>query len=785
MGFAPPGANGNSRRMPLRRSPRSLSLLVLSCASALSAGCAPEPPAVAPQPSAAAAPPATSVAAPPAVAPPASAAFENPGGMWLPQQMPEHADQLKALGLQIDPKTLSDPTSYPLDAVVSLGGCSASFVSPDGLVVTNHHCATRALQYNSTPAQDLLTDGYLARTRGDEKWAGPTARVFVTRAFRDVTAEVRSGLDGIPGDLDRYKKIEERKKQLVASCEKSKPEARCSVAEYFGGAQFSLIEQLEIKDVRLVYVPPEGIGDFGGDIDNWRWPRHTGDFAFFRAYVGKDNRPANHSDANVPYHPPHHLKLATAPLKQGDLVMVAGYPAQTNRLRTAAEAETAVTTQYPEQVKYCEEVIAVLEGLSKKDEQIRIKAQPTIQGHSNRMLKLRGELDGLVKGGLARERIKQDGELAAWIAAEPSRKAAYGDVIGQIAKLHAEKQKMWAHDTSVDESLYLVKLLRAATTIVRMAEERPRPDVERDPEYQERNWQRLEQAQEALSKSYDRLLDRSLLKLVLQRSARLSEKDRPALLASVSGSVPGKPTADGAALDKAIEAIYAKTKLEDTATRIKLLKTATTAELTKSQDPLIRLALGLVVEEKAEEEREKAFHGAMALARPRYIAALQKLRGGTVAPDANSTLRLTYGTVRGYSPEPKAPVYRPFTVLGDVVKKSTGKVPFSTPKSLLDAVAAKKFGPYVDQDLGEVPVCFLSDLDITGGNSGSATLNARGELVGLAFDGNIESMASDWLFMPSITRTIHVDLRYMMWIMDAVGGADAILKEMGATPTLN
>jgi hypothetical protein len=758
-----------------RRPLQSLSLLMLTCASALFPGCAPEPP-----PAAAPRPPAP-IAPQPAPARAPAAAFENPGGMWLPQQMPAHAEQLKALGLQIDPSTLSDPTAFPLEAVVSLGGCSASFVSPDGLVVTNHHCATRALQYNSTPAQDLLTDGYLARTRADEKWAGPTARVFVTRAFRDVTGEMRSGIDAIAGDLDRYKKLEEREKQLVAACEKGRPEARCSVAEHFGGAQYSLIEQLEIKDVRIVYIPQEGIGDFGGDIDNWHWPRHTGDFAFFRAYVGKDNRPADHADDNVPYHPPHPLKLATAPLKQGDLVMVAGYPGQTNRLRTAAEVEAAVSVRYPEQVKYYEEVIALLEELGKKDAQIRIKAQPTIQGSSNRMLKLRGVLDGLVKGGLAREKLKQDEALQAWIVEDPARKAAYGDVLDKIAKIHAERQKTWAHDTAVGESLALVKLLGAATTIARMAEERAKPDAERDPEYQERNWQRLEQAQESLQKSYDRLLDRSSLKLVLQRSARLAEKDRPALLASVLGKQPP----EGAALDKAIDALYAKTKLEDAKARIKLLKTATIAELKKSQDPLVRLGVELAQVKKAMEERDNAYEGAMVLARPRYIEALQKLRGGTVAPDANGTLRITYGTVRGYRPEPQAQVYRPFTVLGEVVKKSTGKVPFNSPAALLDAAAAKKLGPYVDQDLGDVPVCFLSDLDITGGNSGSATLNARGELVGLAFDGNIESLASDWVFMPSVTRTIHVDLRYMMWVMDAVGGADGVLKEMGAVPALD
>ncbi|WP_437998182.1 S46 family peptidase [Sorangium sp. So ce185] len=746
---------------------RGHALLALFALSALAPGCGSERPQA-------------GDTKPPASGPGQGTPFENPGGMWMPEQMAQHKDQLEALGLEIDPASLTDPTASPLGAVVSLGGCSASFVSPDGLIATNHHCATRALQYNSTPEQDLLTNGYLARTRAEERWAGPTARVFVTRAFRDVTGEVRRGLEAISGDLERYEEIERRKKRLVAACEEGRPELRCSIAEYFGGGQVSLIEQLEIKDVRLVYAPHEAIGNFGGDIDNWRWPRHTGDFTFFRAYVGKDNRPASHADDNVPYRPAHHLKLASAPLHQGDLVMVAGYPGTTNRLRTAAEVESAVSWQYPKRVSFYEESIALLEGLGKNDPAVRIKAHTTIQGYSNYLLKTRGLLEGLVQGGLAKEKAKLEGELKAWIDADPERKAAYGGVIEKIAALHDDQRKTRDHDAAVGEILSSARLLDAAVTLVRMAEERSKPDAEREAEYQQRNWERLEQAQVSLQKSYDRAIDRSTFKLALKRALRLDPKDRPALVGSLAGGVP--PTE--AALGAAVDALYEKTALEDAATRVKLLKTATTEELKASGDPMIRLALALAPVDKAIEARDKAYAGAMALVKPRFVEALRAYRGGMLAPDANGTLRITYGTVRGYRPELDKPVYRPFTVLSEVVKKTTGKPPFDTPEPLLEAARERRFGPYVDDDLGEIPVCFLSDLDITNGNSGSATLNARGELVGLAFDGNYEAMASDWLFMPSITRTIHVDHRYMQWVMDAVSGADAVLKEMGGSPVL-
>lgn len=757
---------------------RSLKLSSVPVLLALAAGCGPQPPAISSPPEQPAAPP---VSEAPAAAAPAAQPFENPGGMWMPEQLAAQEAQLKSLGVQFDPKALTDPTSFPLGAVVSLGGCSASFVSPDGLVVTNHHCSGGALQFNSTPKENMLLNGYLAKTRAEERWAGPTARVFVTRALRDVTATMRGGLEAIQSPRERFQKIEERTKQLVASCEKDRPGIRCSVAEYFGGAEYRLIEQLEIRDVRMVYIPPEGIGGFGGDIDNWRWPRHSGDFAFFRAYVGKDGMPADHADTNVPYKPPHHLKLASSPLKAGDFVMVAGYPGRTNRLRTAAEVQAAVSWEYPEQVKLFQEVIGLLKELSKKDDALKIKALPMIEGLSNYMIKTQGLLDGLVQGGLATKKAAIEGDLQAWIAAAPERKAAYGGVIERMAKLTAEEQATREHDALLEGVARMVNLLGAADTIVQMAEERSKPDAERDPGFQERNWKRLEQQQIALQKRYDPAINQALFKLLLKRMGKLPEKDRPALYVALLG----KGEATDEAIDKALADLYGKTKLADQATRLKLLSKATLDELKKSKDPMIRLALEVRPALKAVEEREKAYHGAMVLERPRYVEALRKFQGGALAPDANGTLRITYGTVRSYRPRPDAEPHKPFTVLSEVVKKSTGKEPFEAPQALLAAAGAKKAGPYVAAELGEVPVDFLSDLDITGGNSGSATLNAKGELVGLAFDGNYESMASDWLFMPAVTRTIHVDLRYMMWVMDAVAGADHVLKEMGATPAID
>lgn len=708
------------------------------------------------------------------------AKFENPGGMWMPRQMAQHADTLKKLGLAFDPAALTDPTAFPLGAVVSLGGCTASFVSPEGLLITNHHCVTRYLQHNSTPDQNLLKTGYLAGKRGDEKSGGPTSRVWVTTAFTDVTDRMLTGLDSIKDDNERYKQIEERRKQIVNTCEDGRPDIACTVASFFEGAQFFQIEQTEIRDVRLVYAPAAGIGNYGGEVDNWHWPRHTGDFSFLRAYVGKDGKPADFSPDNVPYQPKHHLKVATEKASGTGFVMVAGYPGRTQRLKTAAEAQQAADWYYSRQIALFEANIAVLNAVSKDRPDIAIKATARLRGMQNTLSNFKGVRDGLQKGGVAAEKARLEADLQKWIEADPERKAKYGDVLARMAALQAAKAKTREHDMAHDELLRGSQLLSVADTILKVADERQKPDAERKLGYQERDAKDLAQGFQAMQSSFDPTMDRAVFKLYLQRAAALPEGERPELLALIVG--PGKTSE--ADIDRALDGLYKTTKLGDVDARVQLLKSGNPKTLAKSKDPFIKLALKARPVVDAQKAKAEAHAGALATLRPIYIDALKAFSGGTLAPDANGTLRLTFGTIRGYSPQPGAPVYEPFTRLSEVVAKHTGEEPFNVPKPLLDAVAAKKFGPYVDPELGEVPVDFLADLDITGGNSGSSTLNARGELTGLVFDGNIEAMASDWVFMPAVTRSIHVDIRYVLWVMDAVDNADHLLTEMGVTPAI-
>jgi V8-like Glu-specific endopeptidase len=704
--------------------------------------------------------------------------FANPGGMWMPAQLGEgeHPEVLTALGLEYDPAALTQPTQFPLGAIVSLGGCSASFVSPDGLVITNHHCVIRALARNSTKDENLLEDGFLAKTRADERWAGPGQRVYVTTSFTDVTEQVLAGLEDIEDPKARWDEMQSRRKKLAKECSDAKPDVTCRVASYFEGAQFFQIEQLELRDIRLVHAPDAGIGVFGGEIDNWRWPRHTGDYSFYRAYVGPDGKPADHAEDNVPYKPEHYLKVATEDLDEGDFVMVAGYPGRTSRLKTAAEVEEATTWSYPHRIARYEQYLAALAAAVGDDETLAIKANPRVRGLSNALTNAKGMLDGLGKGGLAEARKQQEAELQAWIEADEQRKAAYGTVLAEIAALDAETKATRDRDAAFAELLRASELLHRAQMILAAAKKREEGEGPGEDDVT-----KLETSLAESQRGYAREIDRAVLKLHLERAAALPSEQQPEALKLY---VDAK-TIDDAAIAKTLDRLYKKTRLEDPKQVVALYSKAKLKKLQRSKDPFIALAVALDPMIEAQDELDAERAGKMAVLRPRYIAALREFaasKGEALAPDANSTLRITYGTVRGYSSGDKQ--YTPFTTVSQMLAKHTGEEPFELPEAALTAIEAGNFGPYVDPEVGELPIDFLADLDITGGNSGSPTLNARGELIGLVFDGNYEAMASDWVFMPEITRSIHVDIRAVLWFMDAVDQADHLLTEMGVEPSI-
>ncbi len=711
---------------------------------------------------------------------PTRQAFQNPGGMWMPRQMLDHADRLAGLGMEIDAAQLSDPTKAPLAAVVSLGGCTASFVSPEGLIITNHHCVQGALQLNATPEDNIVENGFLAKTRADERTAGPGQRVMVAQKISDVTAAVREGLDGISDAKKRYEELEKRQKELTAACEKDRPGVKCSISGFFKGSEYQQIEYLELRDVRLVYVPHRAVGNYGGEIDNWAWPRHTSDFSFYRAYVGKDGKPADYSTDNVPFQPAAFLKVQPAGVAANDLVFVTGYPGVTRRQQTAAEMTRAMEWTHPRYIEKANQKMELLAALQQTGGETAIKAGVARQNVQNGLEKYAGILEGLQNSDLVARKVAEEKAFREWSAADPARKK-YSDALDAIQAKFAEA---WANDTREEAFRDVAggsSLLGTAVFLVRWSEEQQKKDADRKPGYQERDRARILAGQKTFAKRFDRNIDRAFLKMMLLRAAAAAPADRAFLYGFLG--VKKNAKIDDKLIDKTLDAWYSATKLEDEKVRMALLASKP-KKLKASKDPFVKLAVAITPTLRKIEQRDEAWYGDMVLLNPTYMEGMMAFKGGMIAPDANGTLRVSYGTVRGYKPAADKPVYEPFTTASQILGKNTGEEPFDMPQGVLDAIRAAKWGPYAAANLDDVPVCFLSDLDITGGNSGSPVLNGRGELVGLAFDGNYEGLASDVVFKGETTRTITADIRMVLWLADAVDGADHLLTEMGVKPSL-
>ncbi len=689
----------------------------------------------------------------------ACAAFAGEG-MWMPQQVPQIAPELQKMGIRIDPAKLSDLTGDPLGAVISLGGCTASFVSPDGLIVTNHHCVFGSVQYNSTPQRDLITNGFLARTREEELPAAPGTKVWVTTKIADVTARVTGKLSSKLTDAQRRKDIERREKSLVAECEKPGG-LRCRVAAFFEGSQYLMTTQQELPEIKLVYAPARAIGEFGGEVDNFEWPRHTGDWGFYRAYQN-----------GQPYHPQHWLKVSTEGVNPGDPVIVAGYPGRTFRYKTADETRNYRDFVYPVSIRYFTDVIKILEDAGKNDKAVALRNTSRIKSFANSLKNYTSVNEGFRKDRIVEARLAREEQL---------RQSGGANALDEIARLNTARNATQQRDTILTwilgvQSTGIARgsvMLAQAARIYRLAQERPKKDAERATGFQQRDFDNIRQASDRAQRVMDPGSDRAVVRYFLGEASKLPQSQR---IEPIDRAV-----AAAGSIDAFLDQLYGNTKIGDQAERTKMLSESA-QQLEARNDAMLEFVSSLLPIVRTNEERDLAFEGAMSRLRPGYFEALRKLSGGTLYPDANSTLRVTFGVVEGYVPR-DATVYTPQTSLSGVLQKETGEEPFASPKSLLAAAHdPAKTTPWFDPQLHDVPVNFLSTCDTTGGNSGSPTLNGKGELAGLLFDGNYESIDADFLFNPAMTRSIHVDTNYMLWVLDAVDGGRNLLRELGVTP---
>ncbi|HKV07187.1 MAG TPA: S46 family peptidase, partial [Thermoanaerobaculia bacterium] len=560
-----------------------------------------------------------------------------------------------------------------------------------------------------------------------------------------------------------------------AECEKQ-PNRRCQVEAFDGGVRYLLIENLEFPDVRVVYAPPRAVGEYGGEIDNWSWPRHTGDFTLLRIYAGPDGKPAPRSEANVPYKPRHWFPVAQKGVEPGDFVMVAGYPGLTFRSYTEAEMRERAELFFPKRAELYRTWIDLMEAASAKNEKTRIALADRIKTLANREKNSRGQVAGIARGHILDKKTAAEKEVLAWAAKRQDQKAAV-DAQRELATLMATKRRTWDRDFLLDQMKSGPKPLDLALTLARWSGEKAKPDLEREPEYMERERERLGERLERDQKRIDAATDAALLADVLTRFASLPEGSRVQAVDAFLGGAR-----DPQAIRAKVDDLLARTKVTGLAER-KAMFEETEAQLRARRDPLLDLAFSLDRELKELKERDDRMKGAISRLRPRWQRAVIAHAGRPVAPDANGTLRVTLAHVKGYGPKDGV-FMEPRTTVAGIVEKNTGEEPFEAPEKLLAAAPEAPESPFADKELHDVPVCFLADADTTGGNSGSPVVNGRGELVGVNFDRVWENVANDFGYNPDVARNISVDVRYLLWFLGVEHGEAArpLLTEMGVKP---
>jgi len=694
-------------------------------------------------------------------------------GKWTPQQVLElDPAWLRAQGLQVPPKKLWDPQRGTglLAGTVNVGGCSGAFISPSGLVITNHHCAFSVIQEHSTPQRDLITQGFLASKR-EEELPGKGSRVQVPRSFKDVTKEVLAAVPEGADDLARYKAIDRKQKELVAECEK-RPATRCQVATFDGGLNYTLMDSVELADVRLVYAPPRAVGEYGGEEDNWMWPRHTGDFAILRAYTAPDGSSASHSDKNVPYKAEFFFPLATEGVKPNDFVMVLGYPGLTFRELLAEEMAERQSRLYPRLRDVFGEAIRILEEESDKDAAGKIAVASQLKSLHNRYKNAGGQLAGLKRGRIVEKQHASEAAVAAWAGKDARKWSSALKAREALLAEQAAMVKVFEREFLLSSVGRLARGPALAATVSRLAAERAKPDLERRPEFMDRELPRLKDGLEREQKNLFIAADKRLLLAFVRRAQALGPDER---IASVDKHFGAKFSEKDAAAR--IDAMYAGTQVLTLDERMKMA-TETVAQLAARKDPLLAFGLDLARELAALDDVKDRRQGASLRLRPEWRKAVLAHAGKPVAPDANGTLRVSFAKVQGYTPRDGA-VYTPQTTLAGLLAKHTGEAPFDVPEKVSKVAEAKRYGTWMDSRLKDVPVNFLSDADTTGGNSGSPTVNGRGQLVGVNFDRVWENVANDFGYNPDVARNVSVDVRYILWMLDQVEDADALLRELG------
>jgi len=690
-------------------------------------------------------------------------------GMWLPALIEKlNINQMKKEGCSLNAEDIYSINHSSLkDAVVALdrGSCTAELISDEGLLLTNHHCGFGEIQEHSTVDHDYLRDGFWAKTKEEELVNSGKTASFLIR-FEDVTEKILPELNDQMSEEDRTKKVRE----LASKIEKEavgETQYEARVQNSYNDNKYYLFVYEVFRDIRLVGAPPQSMGKFGGDTDNWMWPRHTADFSIFRIYCGKDGKPTPYSKDNVPYKPKHHLPISLKGYQMNDFAMVMGYPGRTNRYKTSYGIEYTHNVTNPIRIKVRSEKLRIMQEFMKTSQKAKIMYSSKYASSSNYYKYSIGQNKGIESLNVLEKKRQLEDQFTKWANADAQRKAKYGEALSLVASAY----KDLADETALE---YMAEAMVRGPEIFTYAY-RTRSLIEalksdKNTEKVTAASQRIKDGMEDFFKDYDPSTDQKISASLFRiYQENVAPQYHPAFFNIVKSKY-------GNDFDKFTKKLYAKSIFGSKERLENFLKDPKAKVLEK--DPIFATSLEIFKMMGVISDETSKTTTTLAKGNRLFVGGLMEMETDkTFYPDANSTMRLTYGTVGDYIPRDGVK-YNYFTTLkGYIEKEIPGDDEFDVPAKLKELYAAKDYGRYADAD-GNLRTCFLTNNDITGGNSGSPVINGKGELIGIAFDGNWEAMSGDIIFENELQKCINVDIRFVLWTIDKMAGAHNLIDEM-------